>query len=147
MIPHHGQAIEMAELALSKAAGAKLKDFATKVKAAQAPEVTTLSGLLVGWGEPVPATTGHSSSMAGMDHGDAGMMTSEQMDDLRAATGAEFDRMWVDMMITHHEGAVAMSKTEVSGGANPRTKRLAQAIADAQTKEIGELQSLRAELT
>ncbi len=146
MIPHHGQAIEMADLALTKAKNAKVKDFAERVKAAQAPEITTLSGMLTSWGEPVPAATGHSASMPGMDHGDGGMMSAEQMSDLEAASGAKFDRMWVDMMIDHHEGAVKMSQNEVRSGGNEKAKQLAQTIADAQTKEIAELRSLRTDL-
>lgn len=147
MIPHHGQAVEMADLALTKASSPKIKALAEKVKAAQAPEITTLSDLLNGWGEPVPATTGHSGSMAGMEHGDSSMMTSEQMDDLDAATGPMFDRMWVNMMITHHEGAVAMAETEIREGTDAEAAQLAQTIADAQTKEIADLQSLRTELS
>ena len=147
MIPHHGQAMEMAGMATSKAGSAKVKEFAEKVMAAQGPEITALSGLLSGWGEPVPAAAGHDSSMAGMDHGDSGMMSSQQMDDLKAAEGAEFDRMWVDMMIDHHEGAVTMSRTEVAEGANSQAKELAEAIIDAQTAEIAELKSLRTELS
>ena len=63
-----------------------------------------------------------------------------------AASGAEFDRMWVDMMITHHEGAVAMGKTEVADGANEQATQLAQTVVDAQTTEIAELKSLATEL-
>lgn len=147
MIPHHGQAIEMAAMATTKAGSAKVKDLARKISAAQAPEITALSGLLSSWGEPVPDAGGHSGSMAGMDHGDTGMMTSRQMDDLRSADGAEFDRMWLDMMIAHHEGAVTMSRAEVADGADARAKQLAQAVIEAQTKEIAELKSLRTDLS
>ncbi|GLY33386.1 DUF305 domain-containing protein [Kineosporia sp. NBRC 101731] len=149
MIPHHAQAVEMADLALTKASSAKVKDLAEKVKAAQAPEIQTLSGLLSSWNQPAPSTEG-SDSMEGMDHGDAGhadsMMTSEQMDDLEAASGADFDRMWVDMMIKHHEGAVAMGKTEVADGTDAQATQLAQTVIDAQTTEIAELKSLATEL-
>jgi uncharacterized protein (DUF305 family) len=146
MIPHHGQAVEMADLALKKASSPKVKDLAGRVKEAQAPEIDTLSTMLTSWGEPIPAATGHSEAMPGMDHGDGGMMTAEQMDDLEAAAGAKFDRMWVDMMIAHHEGAVRMSKDEIRDGGNPKAQQLAQVIADAQTKEIAELKSLLTEL-
>lgn len=146
MIPHHGQAIEMADLALTQAKNAKVKGFAERVKAAQTPEIETLSGMLTGWGEPVPAASGHSGSMPGMDHNDAGMMSTKQMGDLEDAGGATFDRMWIDMMIDHHRGAVRMSQDEVKNGDNEKAKQLAQTIADAQTKEIAELRSLRTEL-
>jgi uncharacterized protein (DUF305 family) len=146
MIPHHGQAIEMADLALAQAKNPKVKSFAERVKAAQAPEIKTLSEMLTGWGEPVPADTGHGASMPEMDHGDMGMMSAEQMGDLEGAKGRKFDRMWIDMMIAHHEGAVKMSQDEVKNGGDEKAKQLAQTIADAQTKEIAELRSLRTDL-
>jgi uncharacterized protein (DUF305 family) len=146
MIPHHGQAIDMADVASRRATNAKVKDLAGRVKAAQSPEIATLAGLLTGWGEPVPAATGHSTGMPGMDHGDMGMMSAKQMSDLGKASGAEFDRMWVDMMIAHHQGAVTMSQAAIAGGSNAQAQQLAQTIIDAQTKEIGELQLLRTEL-
>lgn len=146
MIPHHGQAIEMADLAQTKASSPKVKDLAGRVKEAQDPEITTLSTMLTSWDEPVPAATGHTGAMPGMDHGDASMMTSEDMAKLEAATGADFDRMWVDMMIAHHEGAVRMSETEIRNGSNEKAKELAQTIVDAQTKEIAELKRLRTDL-
>ena len=146
MIPHHRQALEMAELALDKADNAKVTNMAERVKAAQEPEIETMSALLAGWGEPVPAATGKSESMPGMDHGDEGLMSAAQMRDLAKAAGGEFDVMWVEMMIAHHQGAVAMSKTEISEGVNGAAQQLARTITDAQTKEIGELQRLRTEL-
>jgi uncharacterized protein (DUF305 family) len=146
MIPHHGQAIEMSDLALTKAQNEKVKDLAQRVKAGQQPEIDTLSTMLTAWGEPVPAATGHSGSMPGMDHGDSSMMTAEQMSQMESASGAEFDRMWVDMMLAHHQGAVRMAEEELREGGNDKAKQLAQAIVDAQTKEIAELQTLRTEL-
>ncbi len=144
MIPHHGQAIDMADLALEKARSPKIKDFAGRIKAAQGPEIATLSAMLTGWGEQVPTATGHSEAMPGMEHGD--MMTTEQMGDLEAAAGAKFDRLWITMMIAHHQGAVRMSKGEIRDGGNAKAQQLAQTITDAQTKEIAELKSLRTEL-
>jgi uncharacterized protein (DUF305 family) len=146
MIPHHGQAIEMADLALAKAGNAEVKDLAQQVKAGQQPEIDTLSKLLTAWDEPVPAATGHSGSMPGMDHGGSGMMTAEQMSQMQDASGAEFDRMWVGMMLAHHQGAVRMAEDVLRNGGNDEAKQLAQAIIDAQTEEIAELQTLRTEL-
>lgn len=147
MIPHHGQAITMAQMALSTSTNPKVKDLATAIKAAQDPEIQTMSGWLTGWAQPVPAATGGhdmsqmgsttsstsgSSTMGGM----GGMMTDQEMEQLSKATGAAFDRMWLQMMVKHHQGAVAMSQTELATGTNPDAKQLAQAIIDSQTKEI-----------
>jgi uncharacterized protein (DUF305 family) len=144
MIPHHAQAIEMADLAVQRSASAPVKDLAVKIKAAQAPEIAQLSGWLGGWGKPVPATGG---SMA-MDHGSGqhagmvGMMSQAEMDALAKASGAAFDTLWLQMMIKHHEGAVTMAKTQLAGGENPATKELAQAIISSQSAEITTMKQL-----
>lgn len=144
MIPHHGQAVTMADMALTKTTNPAVKDLATAIKAAQDPEIKTMSGWLQGWGKPVPAATGghdmsqmggSSTGTSGME-GMGGMMTPEEMTQLGKATGADFDRMWLQMMIKHHQGAIAMSQTELTAGQNIEAKTLAQAITDGQTKEI-----------
>ena len=120
MIPHHQQAIEMADLAESRAESQEVKDLAADIEAAQGPEIETLTGWLESWGEDVP-----DEGMSGMDHGDmssdemGGMMTEDEMAELEAAAGAEFDQMFLTMMIEHHEGAIEMAKTEQSEGEFP----------------------------
>lgn len=140
MIPHHAQAVQMADLAPAQAQSPAVKTLATRVKASQDPEIVTMTGWLTSWGKPVPGT------MAGHDMGSmssaGGMMSSQQMDELGKASGGAFDRMWVQMMIEHHQGAVAMAKTELGAGANAEAKKLAQQIIDAQTKEIDEMTAL-----
>lgn len=139
-ILHHAQAIEMADLALKQATDAKVKALARKVKAAQVPEIARMSGWLKAWGAQVPGTAGgHDMSDSG---GQMGMMSAQEMTDLDAATGSAFDRMWLQMMTRHHQGAVAMARTELAQGANPEGKRLAQSIIDSQTTEIAEMNSI-----
>lgn len=141
MIPHHAQAIEMADMALKRATNAKVKALAPKIKAAQSPEIARLSGWLTGWGAPIPATAGqHDMSGSGgqMD----GMMSAQEMTDLGAATGSAFDRMWLQMMVRHRQGAVAMAKTELAQGTNPESKELAQSIIDSQSVEIAQMNSI-----
>jgi uncharacterized protein (DUF305 family) len=74
-----------------------------------------------------------------------GMMTAEQMAALDGATGDEFDRMFLELMIEHHEGAIAMSQTELSEGTNEEAEELAQEIIDAQQAEIDHMQELLAQ--
>jgi len=140
----------MAEMALTKATDPTVKTLATEIKAAQDPEIKTMSGFLQGWGQPVPATAmgqdmGAMGSTAGSSNM-AGMMTNEQMGQLGSASGAGFDRMWTQMMLKHHQGAVAEAKTELSAGSSVEAKQLAQAIIDGQTKEIATLTALLATL-
>lgn len=146
MIPHHTQAVEMAGMAAKQASDPRVKALATKISQAQAPEIAQMSGWLKGWGAPDPGTGGghDMSGSGGMDA--EGMMSSEQMTDLGKANGPGFDRMWLEAMTRHHNGAVAVAKTEITKGANPDAKKLAQAIIDSQSTEITEMKSILASL-
>jgi uncharacterized protein (DUF305 family) len=143
MIPHHQQAIEMADLAESRAESQEVKDLAADIQAAQGPEIETLTGWLESWGEDVP-----DEGMSGMDHGDmssdemGGMMTEDEMAELEAASGAEFDQMFLTMMIEHHEGAIEMAKTEQSEGGFPEAVDMAEEIETTQAEEIQTMQDL-----
>ena len=135
----------MAELALRQASSAKVKALAADVKAAQDPEIQTMTGWLTSWGQPVPTPmAGHDMSQMG---GMAGMMSTQEMDQLKAASGAEFDRMWLQMMTKHHQGAIAMSTTEKSAGQDADAKALAGRIITAQTKEIAAMATLLTSIT
>ncbi|MFE6905278.1 DUF305 domain-containing protein [Streptomyces erythrochromogenes] len=138
MIPHHRQAVEMADLAPSRARSAEVKKLAEDIRKAQDPEIKTLSGWLASWGEQVPAegVADHSA------HGTAGMMTAEQMDGLKNASGAAFDTAFMELMVEHHEGAVAMAKTEQAQGAFPAAKAMAEAIVTSQSAEIAQMNKL-----
>jgi uncharacterized protein (DUF305 family) len=146
MIPHHQQAVDMATIAEEKVTNPQVKDLAGRIEGAQDPEIQQLTEMLEQWGAPTePAAPSSESSMPGMDHGGTsgdGMMTGEEMQQLEQATGADFDRMWVQMMIKHHQGAVAMARTEAEQGENSDAKALAQKIVDAQEAEITEMQGL-----
>ncbi|NKE60186.1 DUF305 domain-containing protein [Lentzea sp. PSKA42] len=141
MIGHHQQALDMAAMVPAKSTNPKVTDLGKRIAAAQDPEIKKMNEWLTKWG----AAT--ATSMPGMDHGSGhgsmpGMMTAEEMAKLNGATGAEFDRMWLDMMIKHHQGAVEMAKTQQEKGSNADAKKLAQDITTAQQAEITEMQSL-----
>lgn len=153
MIVHHEGAVEMADLAPDRAASAKVKDLAVKIKVAQAPEIEQMTQWLQAWGAATSGSSSESSSMGGMDHsgmsegsGDhadmPGMMSDEQMKELTDATGAEFDTMFLQLMIAHHQGALDMAETEKSEGKNPQALDLADSIISSQTAEIAEMEDL-----
>ncbi|WP_405554276.1 DUF305 domain-containing protein [Streptomyces canus] len=146
MIPHHQQAIEMAELADGRAASTQVKDLAARVEKAQGPEITTMTGWLKAWDEKVP------ESMPGMDHsgmdgmdGMAGMMDSADMGKLKKASGKDFDSMFLTMMVEHHEGAVEMATTEKAKGEYKAATAMAGDIVTAQNAEISEMKKLLGE--
>ena len=148
MIPHHEQAVVMSDLALSQAGSPAVKDLATRIKAAQAPEIATMQGWLTSWGEN--AGGGHdmgSMGSGGMKGGGMkGMVSDEDLSALRAASGVEFERLFLKDMIAHHEGAVEMAKTEIAKGKDPAAKTLAQQITSSQENEITEMRQLMATL-
>ena len=146
MIPHHEQAVTMAEMAQKQATNPKVKSLAADIQAAQGPEIKTMTGWLTAWGQPAPTSGGHDMSQMG-GAGMGGMMTDEQMQQLSASSGASFDRMWLQMMVAHHKGAVEMSGTELRDGMSADAKKLAQQIIDAQQKEITVMQQLLPTIT
>ena len=141
MIPHHRQAIEMSDLAATRAASPEVKKLATQIKAAQDPEIKQLTGWLTGWGAPVPSPG--ASGMGHMSHGGMdGMMSAKEMKGLEGAKGAAFDRSFLEMMIKHHEGAVTMAKTEQSSGQFPAARTMAGEIVSSQSAEISTMRNL-----
>lgn len=148
MIPHHRQAITMAEMVPSRSTNPQVLDLATRIRAAQGPEITSMSDWLRAWDAPVPPPAGRHGGMGhdGMNHGGTapmpGMMTDEQMAQLGAAGGAEFDRMWLTGMIAHHQGAIDMARIELVEGSSPDAKALAQQIIDTQQVEITRMRAL-----
>ncbi|GAA1932117.1 DUF305 domain-containing protein [Streptomyces sodiiphilus] len=145
MIPHHRQAVEMAELAFDRAASQEVKELAQEIKDAQDPEIETLSEWLSAWGEEVPTGTdgGHGGHGG---HGQMpGMMDAGDMAALMESSGEEFDTAFLTMMIEHHEGAVVMAEAQLKGGAHGPAKELAEEVIAAQTAEIERMRELLGE--
>jgi uncharacterized protein (DUF305 family) len=138
MIPHHKQAVQMAGLAETRAGDAQIKQLAAQIKAAQDPEIKTMTGWLTAWGKPSTMPSG-GHDMPGMSSM-PGEMSDEDMVKLEAAKGTEFDRMFAQMMIDHHNGAIEMARDEQAKGSNPDAKALAATIEKTQTAEVGTLQ-------
>lgn len=140
MIPHHEQAIEMADMALDPTVGASAEvlDLAGRIKGAQDPEIEMMSGWLTMWGMPMQMDTSNGHDMSSMD----GMMTAEEMETLANTTGTEFDRLWLEMMVQHHEGAIAMATDVKADSTNADVTALADAVIAGQQAEIDEMKAL-----
>jgi uncharacterized protein (DUF305 family) len=151
MIPHHAQAVRMAELAPTRASSADVKRLAAAIQAAQQPEIDQMTAMLSRWGAPTAAT---GTAMPGMDHDMGsmghdsgampGMMSDADMGQLGQAKGADFDKRFLTMMIAHHEGAVAMSAVELRDGRDAEAKALARKITDTQRAEIAQMRGMLA---
>ncbi|WP_186467054.1 DUF305 domain-containing protein [Arthrobacter sp. UKPF54-2] len=138
MIPHHAQAVQMSEMMLKKPGiDAKVTALASRIKAAQGPEIDRMTGWLRDWNESTQMPGGHAMS---------GMLGDDELKKLDAATGTEAAKLFLTQMIAHHEGAVEMANAEVRGGKNPEAIKLAKDVAASQTDEIKEMKGLLAAL-
>ncbi len=131
MIPHHEQAIVMSDIALSNTTNPQVLELANQIKDAQAPEIEIMKS----W----PGV----DSMAHMGHMMDGMLSDSEIEALRAATGAEFDRLFLEGMIKHHEGAIEMA-ADVIDSKSAEVAELAKAIIVAQEAEIARMRELLA---
>ena len=136
MIPHHEQAVVIAELAQTRAANPEVKVLAEEIMAAQAPEIEQMSGWLQEWG--APRLTADEAMDAHGGHGMAGMLAPEVLDELRGLSGPAFDQRFAAAMIEHHRGAIEMAQGVVNA-TNPQVAELATAIIQTQQAEIDRL--------
>lgn len=139
MMPHHEQAIEMADIALDPTVGAsaEIVALATQIKAAQDPEIAQMTELLTSWGKSTMPDDGmdHSSMMSGM-------LSADELDSLATMRGPDFDKAWAAAMIAHHEGAILMANDVLKDGSNTAILDLANAIVATQQTEIDQLKTL-----
>lgn len=153
MLQHHAQAVSMVDLTRSRPLDPEVQQLAEQIRDAQAPEIETFTGWLTDWDEEVPETmrdhtnAGHNMddmgySMEGMDSDMPDMMSADDMTGLADASDAEFQTMWLEMMVEHHEGAVEMAQAETEDGQYKPAIDLADNIVSSQTEEIETMKSL-----
>ncbi len=131
MIPHHEQAVDMAELALDRSDDADIRQLSEQIRDAQQPEIEQMSSWL------------NAAGMTQMAHdmGMHGMVDDDDMAELSAATGAEFDRLFLEAMIVHHEGAIEMTRMIIDSN-NSEVRALAESIISSQSAEIELMRTL-----
>lgn len=137
MVPHHQQAIELAALAPGRAADQRVLGLAARVAAVQGPEIDVLEAFLARQEDTHPH---------GPDHPMPGMATPAQLGELAAATGPAFDRLFLQLMTVHHEGALEMASVVRGAGTDIVIAELAQDIVVTQTAEIDRMRGLLAEV-
>jgi uncharacterized protein (DUF305 family) len=134
MIPHHEQAVVMADDALAISDDSDIRALAQDIRGAQQPEIDRMRGWLDDWGVPEMMDGDRAGHMG---HGGmSGMMSEQDLEDLRTLSGPEFDRTWTEMMIEHHEGAVEMAEEVRDAGRSTGVRELADDIITAQQAEI-----------
>lgn len=143
MVPHHRQAVQMAEAILAEDPSDPVRTLAEEIKAAQQPEIEQLNGILEAFGEE-PSGGGHGAAhgdgSAATEHG--GMTSDAEMQALTDASGLEAERTFLTLMIAHHRGAVEAAETEIADGEHEEARDLAAAVRDDQRAEIAEMEQL-----
>lgn len=147
MIQHHAQALSMVDLTLGGQLDAEVQQLAEDIREAQGPEIEQMTDWLSDWDQPIPETVrdhanAHGDGDMEMDTDMPGMMSADQMAELEAAEGAEFEQMFLEMMIEHHEGAIEMAQAEQSEGHHADAIELAKNIESAQQDEIATMETL-----
>ncbi|WP_454174713.1 DUF305 domain-containing protein [Gordonia sputi] len=156
MIPHHQQAIAMADLVPSRTENTAVRELATQIKNAQQPEIDQMTQRLASWGVSTAPDSQGTENQGSMDHGSMdhgsmdmgdgaggmGMMSEQEMTAMENARGQEFDTLWLNGMIAHHQGAIDMAKTELADGIDPASRALAEQITTSQQAEIDRMRSM-----
>jgi uncharacterized protein (DUF305 family) len=138
MIPHHEQAVAMSEMVAQRSTDPAVIALAADISAAQGPEIATMKALLGQW------NAGDDPTREGHDMGAMhGMVDDTTMTRLESLSGAPFDHLFLQSMIGHHEGAIAMADTELADGANSDAKALASQIVSAQEAEIAQMKQMQ----
>ncbi|MBG6084291.1 DUF305 domain-containing protein [Zhihengliuella flava] len=144
MIPHHAQALTMTDWAAEQAESEQLKSLAHRMNLEQGAEIKVMADWLTERGLAVPAEAETGWQPGGMSM--HGMLTDEQMAELQAASGAEFDRLFLTGMIEHHEGAIMMCDDVVITGIDATVEQMATHMTSSQGAEIARMKDLLAAL-
>ena len=134
MVPHHEAAVEMAEVAQKRGERQEIKQLADAIVETQNAEIESMNSLAAELDE------------AGIKPGDLGMSDEEMGmsgDSAMLQNAKPFDREFIDMMIPHHQAAIRMARMELDKGKNAEAKKLAEAVIDAQAKEITDMNKWR----
>jgi uncharacterized protein (DUF305 family) len=140
MIPHHQQALEMTALVKDRTQNEKLRSLAGRIEVAQGAEISAMQSWLRTQGKSTAGGHDHSGHGAAMAM--PGMATPKQMAELKAASGAEFDRIFLQLMITHHQGAITMAREVLKSGSDVVVDRMALDVNMSQSAEIRRMQMM-----
>ena len=143
MIGHHAQALEMTALLASRTASENMRKLALRIEVSQADEIKMMQAWLEARSLEVPNEHAHHM------HGSTlmpGMLTPEEMDRLAGASGAEFDRLFLDFMIKHHEGALVMVKQLFSTPGAGQESEIFAFASDVDADQRMEIDRMRAML-
>lgn len=143
MVQHHAEGLAMVDLTRGRELSPETSALAEQILASQAPEIEQMTRWLTEWGEEVPETIrDHANAGHGEHGGGESGHAMPGMEELEAAQGEEFERLWLESMIEHHEGAVEMAVEEQEDGVFGPAVELAESIETTQQAEIEEMEGL-----
>ena len=147
MIQHLSQALQMIDLTMGRDLDPDVGLLAEEILTARASEIEQMTRWLTDLDQPIPETVRDHANAHGEGEADTGtdlpgMISEQQMSELEAAQGAEFQTMWLELMIAHHRGAVAMAQTETDDGVFAPAIELAESIETSQEGEITRMEKL-----
>ena len=143
MMMHHAQAVDMATLVRDRTDDLEMRQLALDIMLTQQAQIGQMQGWLTLWGYPI-ARMDSAMTWTGMPMSGPmpGMATPEQLNQLRKLEGIEADALFLQLMIPHHRGGVAMGEAALARTQRPEVRVLAQSIVDAQMSEIALMQEL-----
>lgn len=142
MIAHHKQAIELSKLVPDRSTNPELVALASRIPAVQQPEINILNVFLVQWNENPEVGSSDADGHAGHGQPMQGMVDDATVSKLESLRGAEFDKLWLESMIGHHQGAVEMANTEIADGENVDAIAMAKTMVATQEGEIGQMKQM-----
>ena len=146
MIPHHQQAVQMAQVVPTNTTNPRVIGLANQIITTEAPGIQAFRTFLMQW-QDVGGHDTQGKDSTGRDAGGqgipmVGMVDQRTTDKLQSLTGPEFDRLWLTSMIDHHRGAIAMAQDEVAHGRNADVIYLARSIIATQQPEIDQMKQM-----
>jgi len=154
MQTHHNQAVEMSMLVLDRTRDPQVRTLAGDILLTQQQQVGQMYGWLELWALPQTSTQPAMSWMNGVHTGSIampdgarmpGMATSVQLTLLEDSAGRTADRLYLQLLIPHHRGALGMASDAAENAGSPQVRRLAQTMVDSQTAELKVLHQMLAD--
>lgn len=131
MLPHHEGGVALGQMAAEKGVDPKIRELGKSIEQAQTREASTLRDLVEQFGADSPMMAGPIAEREKID-----------MEELQAASGPAFDRLWLDVISGHHVAAIQMAEIERAGGTSPEAQQLATAIIETQSEELTQFNDL-----
>ena len=147
MIVHHAQALVMVRAVLPDLTDPQVEGLASRIGDEQEPEIGAMASWLEGRGQSVPPEATNPNLTDHGAHSMPGMATAAEVARLAAATGVEADRLFLTLMIRHHQGAISMVDDHLRTATDERVEEAAADISVTQTKQIGQMQEMLDRLT